>query len=93
MHYSCILESAQRLSRYNNHQSKELIFRYTEKIFEKIQKRYWHLKKSVIYYRHSKGTEVLKVFKVYVWSFGKSFNDSNEAYEYAERLNKQGYEA
>ena len=39
MHYSCILESAQRLSRYNNHQSKELIFRYTEKIFEKIQKK------------------------------------------------------
>ena len=55
----------------------------------------------MIYYRHSKGTEVLKMFEVYVWSFedsgswsfNKSFNDSNEAYEYAERLNKQGYEA
>ena len=41
------------------------------------------------------------MFEVYVWSFedsgswsfNKSFNDSNEAYEYAERLNKQGYEA
>ena len=64
-----------------------------KKIFEKIQKWYWHLKKSVIYYRHSKGTEVLKMFKVYVWSFDKSFNDPNDAYEYAERLNKQGYEA
>ena len=41
------------------------------------------------------------MFKVYVWSFenggiwsfDKSFNDTNDAYEYAERLNKQGYEA
>ena len=55
----------------------------------------------MVYYRHSKETKVLKMFKVYVWSFedggswsfDKSFNDSNEAYEYAERLNKQGYEA
>lgn len=41
------------------------------------------------------------MFEVYVWSFedggswsfDKSFNDPNEAYEYAERLDKQGYEA
>lgn len=47
----------------------------------------------MVYYRYSKGTEVLKMFEVYVWSFDKSFNDPNEAYEYAERLDKQGYEA
>ena len=46
----------------------------------------------MIYYRHSKGTEVLKMFEVYVWSFDKSFNDPNDAYEYAERLNREGYE-
>lgn len=41
------------------------------------------------------------MFEVYVWSFedggswsfDKSFNDSKDAYEYAERLNKRGYEA
>ena len=41
------------------------------------------------------------MFEVYVWyfedggswSFQKSFNAHKDAYEYAERLNKQGYEA
>ena len=33
------------------------------------------------------------MFEVYVWSFDKSFNDPNDAYEYTERFNKQGYEA
>ena len=33
------------------------------------------------------------MFEVYVWSFDKSFDDPNEAYEYVKCLNKQGYEA
>lgn len=40
------------------------------------------------------------MFEVYVWSFedggswsfDKSFNDSKDAYEYAERLDREGYE-